>query len=47
MFNLFELIYNFFVGKNKKEEQTVQVVEVQPEVVVKKIKKPRKKKVEK
>lgn len=45
MFNLFELLYNFFAGKNKKEESPVQIVEVQQETVVKKPKKTRKKKV--
>lgn len=47
MFNVFELIYNFFVGKNKKQNVPVQEVEIQQQIVVKKPRKPRKKKVEK
>lgn len=47
MLDLFELIYKFFVGKNKKENVPDQEVEVEQETVVKKPRKPRKKKVEK
>lgn len=47
MASVFELIRNFFV-KNKKEEPVVQVqVKVQEETVVKKPRKPRKKKTDK
>lgn len=44
MFNIFELLYNFFTGKSKKET-TSTVVQIQEPVEVKKVKKPRKKKV--
>lgn len=48
MFNLFQLLYNFFVGKNKEETPPpAPIVEVQEPVVEKKTRKPRKKKAEK
>ena len=48
MFNLFELLRNFFIGKNKEEElPIVPIVEIQQVVSEKKTRKLRKKKSEK
>lgn len=47
MINLFELLYNFFSGKNKKETIIAPVVEVQDPLPSKKGRKSTKKKTEK